>query len=173
MACHHGLALVLIAAGLSPLPADDPPPQPANPRDARILFRIELPAVKVVVKGGRTVVYEVPRADRPQPPAPGRPADDRNGRPARAVPPAEVARPDRKPGQFGRAEVEDLVNALRAGGSSVPLKTKPTREPWLIRWPDAAWGVERGPDSVTVWAGAFDYEVLFEVRLSGHGRARP
>src|SRR6476620_12654340 len=96
MTYHHGLALVLIAVGVSPVSArGDPPPQPANPADARILFRIELPAVKVVVKQGRTVVYEVPRADRPQPPAPGRPADDRNGRPAQAVPPAGMARPDR------------------------------------------------------------------------------
>ena len=84
-----------------------------------------------------------------------------------------MARPDRKPGQFDQAEVKDLVKTLRAGGSSVPLKAKPIREPWLIRWPDVAWGVERGPDSLTVWAGAFDYEVLFEVRLSGQGRACP
>ena len=84
-----------------------------------------------------------------------------------------MARPDRKPGQFAQADVENLVKALRTGGSSLPLKTKPTREPWLIRWPDAAWGVERGSDSLTIWVGAFDYEVLFEVRLLAHGRARP
>ena len=166
--------LVLIAGGMSPLPApSDPPPQPTKPGDARVLLRIELPAAKIIVKQGRTVVYEVPPADRPQPPAPQRPADNGNGRPAQAVPPAGTARPDRKPGQFDQAEVKDLVKTLRAGGISVPLKAKPIREPWLVRWPDVAWGVERGPDSLTVWAGAFDYEVLFEVRLSGQGRARP
>ena len=180
MTYHPGLALVLIAAALPPLAARDPSPQPSNPRDARILVRIELPAVKVVVKQGRTVVYESPRAERRQAPAPRRPADDQTGRPTQASPPAGMARPEGKPGQaqaFDRPEVEALVKALRAGGKSAPLKTEPVRERWLIPglipWPDADWGVARGPDYVAVWGGAFDYEVLFEVRLSGHGRARP
>jgi hypothetical protein len=180
MTYHPGLALVLIAAALPPFSGRDPPPQPAHPRDARILVRIELPAVKVVVKQGRTVVYESPRTERQQAPAPRRSADDQAVRPTQTSPPGGMARPEGKPGQaqaFDRAEVEALVKALRAGGNSAPLKTEPLRERWLIPglipWPDAIWGVATGPDFVAVWAGAFDFEVLFEVRLSGHGRARP
>ena len=166
--------------GPAPLSAREPPPQPANPRDARILVQIEFPAVTVVVKRGRTVVYESFRAERRQAPAPRRPADDQTGRPAQASSAERMARQEGKPGQaqaFDRTEVEALVKALRAGGNSAPLKTEPVHERWLIPglipWPHAAWGVARGPDFIAVWAGAFDYEVLFEVRLSGHGRARP
>ena len=170
MTYHHGLTLVLIAAGPSALSACDPAPQPANPRDARILFRIERPAVKVVVKQGRTLVYEVPRPDRPQPRTPPRPADNPSGGPAQAGPPKEMARPDREPGgRFSRPEVDEFVNRLRAGATPSPLKAEPIRGPW----PAPAWGIERRPDSVTVWAGAYDYEVLFEFRLSGQGRAPP
>jgi hypothetical protein len=175
MTSYHGLTLVLIAAGMSPLSArGDPPPRPANPGDARILLRVELAAVTVIVKRGRTVVYEVPRADQPLPRPPRRHAGSQTDRRGQAGPPTEMARPDRKPGQareFSRAELEELVKRLRAGGSSAPLKPEPVREPWLIPWPAPAWGVEGGRDSVTVWAEAFDYEVLFEVRLSGQGRA--
>jgi hypothetical protein len=171
MTSHRGLVLVLTAAGLSPLSArGEPPPQPAHPADTRILLRLELPAVRVIVKRGRTVVYEVPRADRPQPPAPQRPADNRSGRPAQAGPSAGMVRPDGEPGRpFSRAEVEALVKALRAGAGPAPLETKPVRD----SWPDPTWGMARGPDSVTVWAGVFDYEVLFEFRLAGRGRALP
>jgi len=176
MTYHQGLALVLIAVGLSPLSAGDLPPQPANPRDARILFRIELPAVKVVVKEGRTLICGVPRVDRLQSRAPQRPADSPNGRPAPTSPPMERARPERKSDQapaFGKAEVEMFIKLLQAGEGPAPLRPKPIRESWLVRWPNPDWGMERGSDSVTVWAGAFNYEVLFAFRLSGQGRAPP
>jgi hypothetical protein len=176
MTYHQGLALVLIAAGLSPLPAGDPPPQPANPRDARILFRIDLPDIKVVVKEGRTLLYEVPRVDSPQSRAPELPADSPKGRPAPARPPMEKARPERKSDQvpaFGKVKVEKLIKLLQAGEGPAPLRPESIRESWLVSWPNPDWGMERGPDSVTVWAGAFDYEVVFAFRLSGPGRAPP
>jgi len=171
MAYHQGLALLLIAVGLSPLAARDPPPQPANPRDARILFRLELPVVTVVVKAGRTVVYEAPGGgDRPQPRSPQRTADSQEGRPARPVAPMAMPPPERKSDQvprFDEAAVEKVVKLLRAGGASAPLRVEPVRGSWLVRWADPEWGVGRGPDSVTVWVGAFDYEVVFAFRFSG------
>jgi hypothetical protein len=168
--------MVLIAAGMSPLTARDQPPQLATPCDARILFRIELPAVKVVVKVGRTLVYEVRRVDTSQSRLSERPADNQKVRPAQASPPKDLARPERKPDQapaFGKAEVEKFIKLLQVGEGPAPLQPDRIGDSWLIPWPNPVWGIERGPDSVTVWAGVFDYEVLFEFRFSGQGRAPP
>jgi hypothetical protein len=176
MTYHHGLALVLIAVGASPLAASDSPPRPANPRDARIRFAIELPVVKVIIKEGRTLVYEVPGADRPQARALQRPAENQKDPPALATPRGGTAHQESKPDHapaFNRAEVEKFIKLLQAGKSPTPLKPEPVDESWPIPWPNPAWGVERGPDSVTVWAGVFNYEVLVGFRLPGPGRNTP
>jgi hypothetical protein len=169
MTYDHGLVLILLAVGLSPLSARNPPPQPANTSDARILLRIEFPAVKVVLNRGRTVVYESPRRDRPQPRAPQQPADKPSGGPAQARPPKE-----KEPGQpFSRAEVEKSIKRLRASASSATLKPEPIGESWLGLGPNPDGGIQWGPDSVAVWAGAFDYEILVTVRISGQRRVAP
>jgi hypothetical protein len=109
--------------------------------DARVKFTIDLAVVRITLKEGRTVVYQVPA------PAPvNAPVAD---------PPTPMAPAGAK---FSQADVDRLVKTLQSGAMPAELKTKP-----VMPQAGPAVRVYVGRRAIAVEVGK--YELLIEVAL--------
>src|SRR5262249_16449994 len=132
MTCRPGIALLLLASTAS-IHADD-----RQPIDARVRFAVDLGAVKITLKSGRTLVYTTERSD-----------------PVKDVRPIGSASTTR---QFTEQDMNRLVQTLRTGDLPTTLKLTPVTEGAAG---SRLWITPRS-DGFTVELGMFDHELRIE-----------
>jgi hypothetical protein len=135
------VSLLLLAVVAGPLPMDDPTWESVRMPDARVLLVAAFPYGRIVVKQGRTLVYEVQ---------------------------AEPRRSGEGSGRGGRVSGRESSAKPAAGTlTPAPLKPQPVRDklsppPYLT--------ITTGRDSLMIEAGLGNYEISIELRMPRQAR---
>ncbi|SRR5579883_3252193 len=149
------LSLLLLAVVIGPLRAADPPWESAPTPDARVRLDVACSWGRIVVKQGRTVVYE-PAADAKRPEK----KSGRDGGKSGAL--SKIAVPT-------TLKVDELVKDLRSSqASTLAPKPQPVSDE---RFPPSYVAVTTGEAFLKIEAGLGNYEVSIELRMPRHAHA--
>jgi hypothetical protein len=126
----------------------------ADQRDPRILFRADWAVVKITLKQGRTVVYEM---------------DSAKALPKPSAEHQESAKPVVNPLGQNKLDVNKLVESLRKGSEAPALRPAPiTKDNGNQKMgPKLNWEffADQVPKGVRIALGAYNFELELEIRL--------